>query len=88
MRTDTQPRRRDSGDGTAGADVRSQHADLRAGSERDAPDPPGRRTSERIVRTATEARQGEIILGRWGRWIWIGSFALLVILILALGLWK
>ena len=87
MRTDTQDRRRDSGDGTAGAHVRSQDADLIAGRER-APDPPGRRTSERIVRTATEARQGEIILGRWGRWIWIGSFALLVILILALGLWR
>ncbi|HSC26593.1 MAG TPA: hypothetical protein VLD67_04925 [Vicinamibacterales bacterium] len=43
---------------------------------------------ERIVRTATEARQGEIILGRRGRWIWIGSFALLVILALASGfLW-
>ena len=40
------------------------------------------------MRTATEARQGEIIPGRWGRWIWIGSFALLVILILALGLWR
>jgi hypothetical protein len=36
----------------------------------------------RIVRTATEARQGEIILGRYGRWIWIGSFAALVILLL------
>ena len=45
------------------------------------------RGSERIVRTATEARQGEIILGRRGRWIWIGSFALLVILLLASVLW-
>jgi hypothetical protein len=36
----------------------------------------------RIVRTATEARQGEIILGKYGRWIWIGSFAALVILLL------
>jgi hypothetical protein len=34
------------------------------------------------VRTATEARQGEIILGKYGRWIWIGSFAALVILLL------
>jgi hypothetical protein len=40
----------------------------------------------RIVRTATEARQGEIILGRYGRWIWIGSFAALLILLLILAL--
>jgi hypothetical protein len=38
----------------------------------------------RIVRTATEARQGEIILGKYGRWIWIGSFAALLILLLLL----
>ncbi len=37
----------------------------------------------RITRTATEARQGEIVLGRWGRWIWLGAFAA----ILALGLY-
>jgi hypothetical protein len=34
------------------------------------------------------ARQGEIILGKWGRWIWICCFALLVLLILVLGLWR
>lgn len=28
----------------------------------------------RIVRTATEARQGEIVLGRGGRWVWIAAF--------------
>jgi hypothetical protein len=39
----------------------------------------------RIVRTATEARQGEIILGRYGRWVWIGSFAALLILLLVFG---
>jgi hypothetical protein len=44
--------------------------------------PPDRPAEGRIVRTATEARQGEIILGRYGRWIWIGSFAALVILLL------
>jgi hypothetical protein len=27
-------------------------------------------------------RQGEIILGSYGRWIWIGSFAALAILLL------
>ena len=43
--------------------------------------------SERIVRTATEARQGEIILGRVGRWIWIGTFALLIVLALAFAIW-
>lgn len=47
--------------------------------------PEGRRS--RIVRTATEARQGEIVLGRRSRWIWIGSFALLLILLLASALW-
>jgi hypothetical protein len=48
---------------------------------------PEDRGSDRIVRTATEARQGEIILGRVGRWIWIGSFALLMILALAFAMW-
>jgi hypothetical protein len=48
---------------------------------------PGDRDPDRIVRTATEARQGEIILGRVGRWIWIGSFALLMILALAFAMW-
>ena len=46
------------------------------------PDRPG---NGRIVRTATEARQGEIILGRYGRWIWIGAFAVLLLLILVFG---
>jgi hypothetical protein len=27
-------------------------------------------SSERIVRTATEARQRKIVLGKWGRWIY------------------
>jgi hypothetical protein len=46
------------------------------------PDRPGEGP---IVRTATEARQGEIILGRYGRWIWIGAFAALLILLLVFG---
>lgn len=46
------------------------------------------RPPEQIVRTATEARQGEIILGRRGRIIWIGSFGLIAVLILGLGLWR
>ena len=37
---------------------------------------------ERIVITGEQARQGEIILGKRGRWIWIGSFVVLLILIL------
>lgn len=37
----------------------------------------------RTVRTATEARQGEIILGRRGLWIWIASFAAILLLVLA-----
>jgi hypothetical protein len=34
----------------------------------------------RITRTATEARQGEIVLGRFGRWLWLGVFALIVVI--------
>ena len=45
------------------------------------------RPPEQIVRTATEARQGEIILGKWGRIIWTGSFVLIALLIIVLGLW-
>ena len=39
-----------------------------------------RRSARPITRTATEARQGEIILGPRGRWIWIGAFAGLIVL--------
>jgi hypothetical protein len=46
-------------------------------------DPP----PEQTVLSATEARQGEIILGKYGRWIWIGSFAVIVLLVLVLGFW-
>ena len=49
--------------------------------------PSDNRESDRIVRTATEARQGEIVLGRRSRWFWIGSFALLLILVLVSALW-
>ena len=34
----------------------------------------------RITRTATEARGGEIILGKWGRVIWIAAFALMLLI--------
>jgi hypothetical protein len=40
----------------------------------------GHRSEEHIVRTATEARQGEIILGRRGRWVWIGAFVAMLAL--------
>ena len=40
---------------------------------------------ERTVLSAEEARQGEIVLGKYGRWIWIGSFALIALLVLVLG---
>jgi hypothetical protein len=36
--------------------------------------------SPRITRTATQARQGEIILGPRARWVWIIAFALLIVL--------
>jgi hypothetical protein len=32
------------------------------------------RTDGRIVRSATEARQGEIVLGRRGRGVWSAAF--------------
>ena len=38
------------------------------------------RREERIVKSATEARQGEIILGKRGIWIWIAVFVVLVVL--------
>jgi hypothetical protein len=38
-----------------------------------------------MVKTATEARQGEIVLGRYSHLIWIVSIA--VIVILALVFW-
>ena len=88
--TDTPDLRRRPSDGTSGSGVRSQRAEPGADDGRDAPEPtgPGRRPPGRIVRTATEARQGEIILGKWGRAIWIGSFALLALSILVLGFWR
>ena len=46
-----------------------------------------RHSSERIVLTATEARAGEIVLGKRGRWIWAGSFVLMVVLFLSLAWW-
>jgi hypothetical protein len=57
-------------------------------SEADNPSPPPKdhaeqQDRERIVRTATQARGGEIILGRKGRWIWIGSFAAIIVIMLA-----
>jgi hypothetical protein len=43
---------------------------------------------ERTVLSAEEARQGEIILGKYGRWIWIGSFALIVLVVVAISFWR
>jgi hypothetical protein len=45
------------------------------------------RSSGRIVRTATQARGGEIVLGKYGRWIWVGTFVLMMILFVSLALW-
>lgn len=43
------------------------------------------RRDGRIVKSATEARQGEIILGKRGIWIWIAAFlAIVALAILAL----
>jgi hypothetical protein len=53
----------------------------------DDPPRPRKPPPERTVLSAEEARQGEIILGRYGRWIWIGSFAVIVLLILLFGFW-
>jgi len=38
------------------------------------------RRNGRIVKSATEARQGEIILGKRGIWIWIAAFVVIVAL--------
>ena len=43
---------------------------------------PGPREARPVSRSATEARQGEIILGRYGRWIWIGAFVAILVLLL------
>lgn len=48
--------------------------------------PPGP-LPERTVLSAEEARQGEIILGKYGRWVWIGAFVLIALLVLVLGFW-
>jgi hypothetical protein len=71
--------RRHAADGPAPATMTERRA-------RPAADQSERPDEGRIVRTATEARQGEIVLGRYGRWIWIGSFAALLILLLLFGL--
>jgi hypothetical protein len=42
---------------------------------------------ERTVLSATEARQGEVILGKYGIWIWIGCFAAILLLVLAVSFW-
>jgi hypothetical protein len=52
-------------------------------SRQETPPRPQGPPPERTVLSATEARQGEIILGKYGRWIWIGSFALLLVLVLS-----
>jgi hypothetical protein len=44
-----------------------------------------RPTEDRIVKSATEARQGQIVLGKYAHLIWILSVA--VIVILALVFW-
>lgn len=46
------------------------------------PDPPGPREARPVSRSANEARQGEIILGRRGRWVWIGAFAVILLALL------
>jgi hypothetical protein len=38
------------------------------------------RRDGRIVKSAAEARQGEIILGKRGIWIWIAAFVVIVAL--------
>jgi hypothetical protein len=50
--------------------------------------PPGTsepRPEERVVKNPTEARQGQIVLGKYAHLIWIGAVA--VIVILALVFW-
>jgi hypothetical protein len=47
---------------------------------------PERPSEEPIVKSATEARQGQIVLGEYSHLIWIASVA--VIVILALVFWS
>jgi hypothetical protein len=47
---------------------------------------PERAPEDHIVKSATEARQGQIVLGKYSHLIWIGSVA--VIVILALVFWS
>lgn len=49
---------------------------------------PYERKEGSIQRTATEARQGEIILGRKGRWLWAASFTLVLLIAVVLGFWR
>lgn len=49
------------------------------------PDPPQPRAARPVSRSANQARQGRMILGRRGRWLWIGVFVLLVLLVLLFG---
>lgn len=50
------------------------------------PQPPPGRRPEPVVKSGQDARQGEIILGRRGRWVWIGSFILILILVIVFGI--
>lgn len=55
--------------------------DQREASERRSDE--GRKSGPR--RTATQARQGEIILGRRGRIVWIVAFAVLILGVVIFG---
>jgi hypothetical protein len=44
------------------------------------------RPDEHIVKSPTEARQGQIVLGKYAHLIWIGAVA--VIVVLALVFWS
>ncbi len=61
--------------------ARARHEERPEEAPPHAPDP----LPERTVLSAEEARQGEIVLGKYGRWIWIGSFVLIALLVLVFG---
>lgn len=66
--------------------ARQDEPEALSGEEQSSPHPGGP-PPKRTVLSATEARQGEIILGKAGIWIWVGAFAAIVLLVLVFSFW-
>ena len=46
-----------------------------------------RQTGTFTLLNTAPLREWEIILGKYGRWVWIGAFVLIALLVLVLGFW-